>query len=263
MDGVLQMRMSEGSAGYGVYVMLLECLRAADGFQVKNDPAALAWSMHEADVDLVRRIIDKYGLFQITKDGLLSSPWLASVMEPLAERRAKLSAAGRKSAAVKAAQVNQVATTLQGGGQPSCNDVADSGQQDINNNNKKNNQDTQSSGAGVDFGNYLSEDSIKTIGRDHGAPANVEGLAQIWPADKDHNPSIILTRCQEWSLTTKQADALLLVTRGCEVGTPATMALLAAFKHAKETQFKPRFPYEYLISRIKESVQVGNASYAL
>lgn len=95
MDNVLQMRMQEGAYGYGIYLMILEQLRDADGYTMRYDPAVLAWALHESDQQRVERVCTNYGLFEITPDGLIKSPWLISAMSLHDDRRAKLSAAGK------------------------------------------------------------------------------------------------------------------------------------------------------------------------
>lgn len=116
MSNVLRMRMTEGAAGYGIYVMILESLRASEDYRIKYDPAVIAWSIHESDQALLERVLKDYDLFEVSSDGWLSSPWLCAAMAQHEERRAKLSAAGKRSAESKARKANEVATTLQGGG---------------------------------------------------------------------------------------------------------------------------------------------------
>lgn len=50
--------------------------------------------------------------------------------------------------------------------------------------------------------------------------------------------------------------ALYNITDGCLVGGARTVALLAAFRHCKATQFKPLYAYEYLISRVKDAQDI-------
>lgn len=254
MDNVLRMRMAEGAAGYGIYVMVLESLRAAAGYRIKNDPAVIAWSIHEPDTELLSRILGSYDLFEFSEDGYISSPWLCAAMAQHDEKRAKLSAAGKKSAEKKAAAVNQVATTLGGGLQPAPNHVDDLSQQtkEINNKNKKN-PPSQPLAHVEGVGGYFSDEMISQIGKDKSGVADADRCRSSLPADKDHNPEIILSRVSDYGLTYNQVMALYNVTEGCRIGGARTMALLAAFRHCKETNFKPMYSYEYLMSRIKES----------
>ena len=56
-DQVLSMRIQEGSAGYGVYVMLLELLRDAENRRLVFNPRHLAFAMNEPDVELGQRVV--------------------------------------------------------------------------------------------------------------------------------------------------------------------------------------------------------------
>ena len=80
-DAVLAMRISEGAAGYGIYMMLLEMLRDADERRLTLNPAHLAFAINEADKTLVERVVKDYGLFTIGEDGRFSSPWLEDAMD--------------------------------------------------------------------------------------------------------------------------------------------------------------------------------------
>ena len=64
-DQVLSMRIQEGSAGYGVYVMLLELLRDADNRRLVFNPRHLAFAMNEPDVELVQRVVQAMATEQI------------------------------------------------------------------------------------------------------------------------------------------------------------------------------------------------------
>lgn len=257
MDNVLRMRMSEGAAGYGIYVMILECLRSTDDYRIKSDTAVIGWQIHEQDLALVERVITQYDLFDLSSDGYLSSPWLNAAMADHEARRAKLSAAGKKSAASKVQKSNQVATTLPPPSQPSSNDVGNLSQHTtthLNNHTDNNNPSMPQIGDGVE--RYFCSDMISKIGRDKSGPADVDKCRLALTSDSNHNAEILLSRIVEYRLTNNQVMALYNITEGCLVGGARTVALLAAFRHCKETSFKPLYAYEYLISRIKDAQEI-------
>ena len=64
-DHVLAMRIQEGAAGYGIYVMLLELLRDSETRSLVMNPKNLAFAINEPDVSLVERVITQYGLFEV------------------------------------------------------------------------------------------------------------------------------------------------------------------------------------------------------
>lgn len=98
-DQVLSMRIQEGSAGYGVYVMLLELLRDAENRRLVFNPRHLAFAMNEPDIELVQRVVQDYALFTIHEDGKFSSPWLEQQMNEYDAKKAAAVAAGKRGAA--------------------------------------------------------------------------------------------------------------------------------------------------------------------
>lgn len=252
MDQVLKMRMQEGSAGYGIYIMLLEMMRANDDYSIKWDPAVIAWSIHESNLELLTRVVQDYGLFELSSDGQLSSPWLTTVMASHEEKRQKLSAAGRKSAAVKKERINEVATTLTGGGQPGCNHVGDLTQQ-INKEKeiKEINKTQPTTSEGGEEVDIFSDDFISRVGKAKTELFNPELHTMGLVGDSAHNYEVLITRALKYHMTAEQFDVLNIATDGCAIGTPRFMALIAAFKHCEQTQFSPTYPFEYFMSRIK------------
>lgn len=253
MSNVLRMRMTEGAAGYGIYVMVLESLRASEDYRIKYDPAVIAWSIHESDQALLERVLTHYDLFEISSDNWLSSPWLTAAMAQHEERRAKLSAAGKRSAESKARKANEAATTLNGGGQPASNHVDTLSQQrketkEIKEENL--NQPTPYRGVAVD--SYFDEKMISKIGKDKSGQADTGLMRAVLPKEDGHNPELLISRIQEYKLTKDQVLALYNVTDGCKIGGARTMALLAAFRHCKDTNFRPKYAYEWLMSRLKD-----------
>lgn len=263
MDNVLKMRMSEGAAGFGIYVMILEQLRNSETYTLRYDAAVLAWSLHESDVALVQRVVQDYQLFQLSADGVLSSPWLSAVMAEHESRRAKLSAAGKKSAAARATTLqppsNKVEEKQQppcnmvdGKEQPPCNHLDKKSQQinkEIKEKNKKNtNQPLLEDGNGVDI---FDKDFISRIGKGGGEIFNPTKHAIGLVNDAQHNFDIITGLASSYNMTADQFTVLCWATDGALIGSPRLMALLAARKHCQETGFKPSFPFEYFMSKLK------------
>ena len=107
-DQVLSMRIQEGSAGYGVYVMLLELLRDAENRRLVFNPRHLAFAMNEPDVELVQRVVQDYALFTMDDDGKFSSPWLEQQMNEYDAKKAAAVAAGKRGAARRYGKSYQV-----------------------------------------------------------------------------------------------------------------------------------------------------------
>ena len=252
MEDVLKMRMSEGSAGFGIYVMILEQLRNSDSYSIKFEPAVLAWSLHEPDVELLTRVVQDYGLFNITEDGTMSSPWLCSVMAEHDNKRAKLSAAGKKSAAMRQQSTKEVSTTLSAAPQPPCNEVAKKSQQ-INKEkeiNKKINTTPSTYGEGEEV-DIFSEDFISRIGKGGGELFDPAKHAQGVSNDKEHNYNVMIAAAVAYRLTVDQFTVLMMAADGCTIGAPRFMTFIAALRHCKDTNFTPTFPFEYFMSKLK------------
>lgn len=100
-DHVLAMRIREGAAGYGIYVMLLELLRDSETRSLVCNPANLAFAINEPDIALVERVIRDYGLFEIAPDGAFRSPWLQLQMEEYDAKKEAAREAGKRGAAAR------------------------------------------------------------------------------------------------------------------------------------------------------------------
>ena len=100
-DHVLAMRIQEGAAGYGIYVMLLELLRDSETRSLVNNPKNLAFAINEPDVALVERVITDYGLFEIAPDGAFRSPWLQQQLEEYDAKKEAAREAGKRGAAAR------------------------------------------------------------------------------------------------------------------------------------------------------------------
>lgn len=98
-SSVVELFIEEGSAGYGVYILVLQVLRDMPGYKVSNNAKRLAFTFHEKDIGLVDRVLHNYGLFDIDNNGLLFSPWLLQAMQEYDNQKIKRSEAGRRGAA--------------------------------------------------------------------------------------------------------------------------------------------------------------------
>lgn len=254
MDQVLKMRMAEGSAGYGIYIMMLELLRDSDNYRQHYDPTVIAWAMHEPDLDRLKRVCETYDLFVIDDNQDISSPWLISTMAAHEERRQKLSAAGKKSAAVKAERKETISTTLPPPIQGGCNVVDSVSQQNINKKKSEKNKKSPLTPIVVGEGiNVFDKDFISSVGKAKGVPYDPACNEFEHMNDKKHNINPIMAAAVTYKLTRDQVCALMVATHYGEIGCPELVALLAAFRHCKDTQFKPTYPFEYFMSKMAEA----------
>ena len=99
LSAVVNLRIEEGAAGFGVYILVLQVLRDMPNYRVADNAKRLAFTFNESDVSLVDRVLHKYGLFETDADGSLFSPWLCAAMGEYDDRKKKLQEAGRRGAA--------------------------------------------------------------------------------------------------------------------------------------------------------------------
>ena len=93
-----RLRMSHGPAGYGVYFMLLERLRCSDSFESDLDYDVLSFDL-DCDAELIRSVINDFGLFEITNEGLsFHSIELTEQMAYMQEQKERRAEAARRAA---------------------------------------------------------------------------------------------------------------------------------------------------------------------
>ena len=66
---LFRVRQRYGAAGYGVYFMLVEMLRDAEGNRLDLDYDMLAFDIRE-DAGMIKDIVENFGLFAVSEDGL-------------------------------------------------------------------------------------------------------------------------------------------------------------------------------------------------
>lgn len=103
----------EGMAGYGVWWRLLEMLGGVKEHRLQRDYEDIAFKMYHPDLaELIKRVVEDYGLFKTNKDYFWNSSFTAQ-MEDLNARYQKRAAAGSKGgkrkAELKQSQSNAVA----------------------------------------------------------------------------------------------------------------------------------------------------------
>lgn len=110
-EKIIQLLRKEEWRGYGLYWALLEFLTPIKDHKAKTEYGAIAWDLHiPQEADLIKRIVENYGLF-IVKNGYFWSKSLTSQLEETAEnikrKKAAASRAGKSSAEKrKAANTN-------------------------------------------------------------------------------------------------------------------------------------------------------------
>lgn len=97
-DKMIRLRLKHNVAGYGVYYMLMERLRSTETFRSDLDYDVLAYDL-QCDKDLIRSVIEDFGLFEIIEDGtMFHSVELSERMEVMLEVKRKRQEAARRAA---------------------------------------------------------------------------------------------------------------------------------------------------------------------
>lgn len=268
---IIRMRQRWGSAGYGVYVMLLELLRESEGQQVFYFPEALAYSLHENNIEMLESVCRDFSLFTFTDDDIMSSPFLAMCQQQAEERAAKarewgkMGAKARYQGTAKSQPSPSQATgspaedprlapshgdkpyTLPMGG-----DIPDPC---INQNNQPkeqekepNQQPTKSKLVSMEWlglpgADWLEMCSSPDLMREPEALRILD-----LPPVAGRNPAILVDWIRQFGLPKKLYGTLQTLSGDWRVDSPVFQAIFAVVKHVRDTKYKPAHPAQYLIS---------------
>ena len=70
---ILKLRLKHGVAGYGVFWLILEEMRRQTDYRLEKDFESLALMIRESNPELVRGVIEDFGLFQTDENGKIYS----------------------------------------------------------------------------------------------------------------------------------------------------------------------------------------------
>lgn len=260
-DHVLAMRIQEGAAGYGVYVMLLELLRDSENRSLVFTPRNLAFAINEPDVELVNRVVQDYGLFTLQDDGTFTSPWLEQQMQEYDQKKAAAVAAGKKGAARRYGKdVGQKTTTDSDPIGTPCPppSVPHGNITNIIEPNKLN--ITKSKLLGMSWAELTGEDLVN-LARTDGD--RVDDITRQWADGKQkeideqrgagkHNLNAILEVCDDWHLGGGMFAWLLRYTNYAQVGSHQIRKVLELDARMKKEKFTPKYPAEYFLVKLIE-----------
>lgn len=260
-DHVLAMRIQEGAAGYGIYVMLLELLRDSETRSLVCNPKNLAFAINEQDIALVERVIQDYGLFEVTPDGAFRSPWLIQQLEDYDAKKEAAREAGRKGAARRYGKQIEATNTSDrvaiGTPCPTLSAPYSNITNDINEN-KINT--TKSKLLGLSWEGYSGKD-LFSLARTK-EPV-LSDITKKWATGKQkeldrdrgagkHNLDILLEISGHYSLGDDMFTFLLKFTNLGQVGHPGLVKLIAIYNGNKKDGFTPKYPAEYLLTKLLE-----------
>lgn len=263
-DQVLSMRIQEGSAGYGVYVMLLELLRDAESRRLVFNPRHLAFAMNEPDVELVQRVVQDYALFTMDEDGKFSSPWLEQQMNEYDAKKAAAVAAGKRGAARRYGRPEPTENAENRdpmGGAMAAQQDTDSNITQYNEPNKTN--PTKSKLLGMTWRDWDGERLFNLARKkepeiDDMSRKVVEDRQRELEAKRGkdvHNLGAVLDVCDFFHVGVSMFAFLAQYTNYGRIGSPELMRLLALEKECRKTQFTPKYPAEYILVKLLEPLQ--------
>lgn len=268
---VIRMRRSEGAAGYGIYVMLLELVRDSEDQQVYDDPESLAFAIHEDDVSMITRICHDYSLFTLTDDGYLRSPFLAMCQQQADERAAKAKEWGRMGAKARYSRADQRHPSPEPAQEPGAAapvSAADHGnvpysvpmgggmdspcinqeKQTIVDQKESNQPTTKSKLVAMEWLGLPGDDWLDMCSSPD-LMREPEALRILdLPPVAGHNPAILVDWIRQFGLPKKLYGTLQTLSGDWRVDSPVFQAIFAVVKHVRDTKYKPAHPAQYLIS---------------
>lgn len=238
--GLLRLRIDEGSAGYGVYWMVLELLRDAPGYKLTADARALAFAINEPDIDLVQRIITNLALFDKDNDGNLFSPWLNEQLSAYDDKKRKLQEAGRRGAArrYQAKSIdNGVAIAT-----PSMDDgVAIATHYNITQHDVTENTTPSES----------PEDDWRVICQNQGMKVDDElvmAMSQTQP--EGHASGYVAQVCRQWGMGQNVLDYLLRITDNAALTNTRYKAFCGLVAKITREKYSPKYPANFFCSKL-------------
>lgn len=251
---VLTLRVKEGLNGYGVYMMLLEMLRDEDNRTLKFDVEVLSFAIGTFDTDMIKRVIQDYGLFTITSEGSFSSIWLEKSMEEFDTKKAALKEAGKKGSMARwhkkessEPDSQAIAMTSEANSQAIAMPSEANGNIMKYNITKSNTTKSRSKLLGKQFMGIDGETLISLCLEESRPYTDIEIESTRAKSPQGYTPYFIMEMCQEWGISTKITDIIVRWCDNGKVGNPNYTFLNQLSRNMKQTQFKPKYPSEYIL----------------
>lgn len=258
-DICIDLLMSEGAAGYGVFIMLLEVLRECDGYKIKDDAARLNFSLRLGDVELVKRVLHNYQLFEQCGEGYLMCPVFSESMSGYEKKRAQKQAAGRarhttpEKSAEPSAEVQQNRSRTAAEVQQNISttppySIVQNSTKEVNTS-----QSTEKSAPGgmliYTFGGVcrISSDTLKAVEREQCVGASPDVLEKLYTRA---NGRWLSNVAAFFHLTDNQINLLWLISDKGNMEHQNTKDILAAMKSAKTMNAPVKYPVSYILSKI-------------
>lgn len=239
---VLTLRIEEGSAGYGVYIMVLQLLRDMPRYSMGDNPKRIAFALNEPKVDLVDRVLHNYGLFDFDGEGLFSSPWLTEQLSSYDQKKKKLQEAGRRGAAKRFGNGNNgeaIATPSNGDGEA----IAIPYNATLPNISKEN-ETTPAESSGEDWKSICLQQGLR-VDEDY-----VVAIAATQP--EGHAPGYIAQVCCQYGIGQNVLDYLLRVTNNANKDDRRYKQFCSLVNRIQREKYSPQYPANFFCSKLAE-----------
>lgn len=239
-SAVISLRIAEGSAGYGVYWMICELLRDAEGYKIPADAKRISFAINEVDHELITRVIHTPELFTIDEGGFLSCLWLNEAMGQYDERKKKLQEAGRRGAAKRFGHTDTdesqpKATLSNDESQPKAHNPIEYNitRQNITQPNASNAKDWRDI---LKCGNTsMSESDIDTF------PNGAEGVAA---------PRFVAQCCVKHGISLEACKFIVESSEGAKVNNSIYKRFCAIVAKMQREKYIPKYPSNFILSKI-------------
>lgn len=239
---VLTLRIEEGSAGYGVYVMVLQLLRDMPAYSMGDNPKRIAFALNEPDVTMVDRVLHNYGLFDFDSEGLLNSPWLTEQLSAYDSKKKKLQEAGRRGAAKRfGTSSNGVAIASPSLGDGEAIAIEHNATQY---NITEKNKTTPSESVEEDWKSICASQGLR-VDEDY-----VVAIAATQP--EGHAPGYVAQVCCQYGIGQNVLDHLLRVTDNANKTDRLYKAFCGLVQRIQRDKYTPTYPANFFCSKLAE-----------
>lgn len=239
---VLTLRIEEGSAGYGIYIMVLQLLRDMPNYSMSDNPKRIAFALNEPDVAMVDRVLHNYGLFVIDSDGLLSSPWLSEQLSSYDQKKKKLQEAGRRGAAKRfgtSSNGEAIATPSDGDGEAIAI-LHNASKYNVT----KENETTPSESCGEDWKLICSQQGLKVDDE------LVVAIASTQP--EGHAPGYVAQVCARYGIGQNVMDYILRLTDNANLENRQYKQFCSLVSRVQRDKYTPTYPANFFCSKLAE-----------
>lgn len=261
-DAVLSMRMEEGSAGYGVYCMLLELMRDSEALRLVPNPTRLSFALNEPDHELIRRVLCDYALFELQPDGTVSSPFLDASMAAYTEQRNAAREAGKRGAQKRwgkkttdndsqpSEEVPPTNSEIAPNTPPHIGSITNTNIPTQSTVSNEENKTKPSKLLSLSYGDWTGE-RLVTLCKESKEEVP-EDLVVALKREKNpaRNRGLVAEWCRNLHLTMPVCNFILAYTHDALVGSSELKKFIRLYKYITEGDFKPKHPNEYVISRL-------------